>query len=104
MVLDNSFQMTSNKFHTGIITYTGLGTDRSNIVPACSQAYKYVLSSNFIPLNKGNLRIKQIPFCVFFLQLGSFDLSCTRFYSAEVVSALEHLHGLGIIHRYHLLA
>ncbi|RMX49600.1 hypothetical protein pdam_00003014 [Pocillopora damicornis] len=34
-----------------------------------------------------------------FSTLGSFDLTCTRFYSAEVVSALEHLHGLGIIHR-----
>lgn len=35
----------------------------------------------------------------YIIKLGSFDLSCTRFYSAEVVSALEHLHGLGIIHR-----
>lgn len=32
-------------------------------------------------------------------KLGSFDLKCTRFYSAEIISALEHLHGLGIIHR-----
>ncbi|KAK2557203.1 3-phosphoinositide-dependent protein kinase 1 [Acropora cervicornis] len=32
------------------------------------------------------------------IHLGSFDLNCSRFYSAEVVSALEHLHGLGIIH------
>ncbi|CAH1795012.1 unnamed protein product [Owenia fusiformis] len=32
-------------------------------------------------------------------KLGSFDENCTRFYAAEVVSALEHLHGLGIIHR-----
>lgn len=35
----------------------------------------------------------------YIIKLGSFDLTCTRFYSAEVVSALEHLHGLGIIHR-----
>lgn len=35
----------------------------------------------------------------YIIKLGSFDLNCTRFYSAEVVSALEHLHGLGIIHR-----
>ena len=36
---------------------------------------------------------------LFVSQLGSFDLKCTRFYSAEVISALEHLHGLGVIHR-----
>uniref|UniRef100_A0A4W3IT53 3-phosphoinositide-dependent protein kinase 1 n=1 Tax=Callorhinchus milii TaxID=7868 RepID=A0A4W3IT53_CALMI len=30
---------------------------------------------------------------------GSFDENCTRFYSAEIVSALEYLHGIGIIHR-----
>lgn len=35
----------------------------------------------------------------YIIKLGSFDLNCTRFYSAEVVLALEHLHGLGIIHR-----
>uniref|UniRef100_A0A8C4QBH7 3-phosphoinositide-dependent protein kinase 1 n=1 Tax=Eptatretus burgeri TaxID=7764 RepID=A0A8C4QBH7_EPTBU len=29
----------------------------------------------------------------------SFDEACTRFYSAEIVSALDYLHGLGIIHR-----
>ncbi|KXJ22011.1 3-phosphoinositide-dependent protein kinase 1 [Exaiptasia diaphana] len=32
-------------------------------------------------------------------KLGSFDESATQFYSAEIISALEHLHGLGIIHR-----
>jgi 3-phosphoinositide dependent protein kinase-1 len=32
-------------------------------------------------------------------QLGSFDEECTRFYAAEVVSALEHMHSKGIIHR-----
>ncbi|XP_062448881.1 3-phosphoinositide-dependent protein kinase 1-like [Rhea pennata] len=30
---------------------------------------------------------------------GSFDEPCTRFYTAEIVSALEYLHGKGIIHR-----
>ncbi|XP_059835678.1 3-phosphoinositide-dependent protein kinase 1-like isoform X1 [Hemitrygon akajei] len=30
---------------------------------------------------------------------GSFDENCTRFYSAEIVSALEYLHEIGIIHR-----
>ncbi|XP_061414924.1 LOW QUALITY PROTEIN: 3-phosphoinositide-dependent protein kinase 1 [Lethenteron reissneri] len=29
----------------------------------------------------------------------SFDENCTRFYSAQIVSSLEHLHSLGIIHR-----
>ncbi|EDO48026.1 predicted protein, partial [Nematostella vectensis] len=32
-------------------------------------------------------------------RLGSFDEKCTQFYSAEIISALEHLHGLQIIHR-----
>lgn len=34
-------------------------------------------------------------------KIGSFDETCTRFYTAEMVSALEYLHGKGIIHRYH---
>lgn len=33
-------------------------------------------------------------------KIGSFDETCTRFYTAEIVSALEYLHGKGIIHRY----
>ncbi|XP_048465672.1 3-phosphoinositide-dependent protein kinase 1-like [Rhincodon typus] len=33
---------------------------------------------------------------------GSFDENCTRFYSAEIVSALEYLHEIGIIHSYRL--
>lgn len=33
-------------------------------------------------------------------KIGSFDETCTRFYTAEMVSALEYLHGRGIIHRY----
>lgn len=32
-------------------------------------------------------------------KLSSFDETCTRFYSAEIVTALEYLNGLGIIHR-----
>ncbi|XP_013385959.1 3-phosphoinositide-dependent protein kinase 1 [Lingula anatina] len=32
-------------------------------------------------------------------KMGSFSLEQTRFYTAEIVSALEHLHGKGIIHR-----
>ncbi|BFZ03386.1 hypothetical protein BsWGS_06425 [Bradybaena similaris] len=32
-------------------------------------------------------------------KLSAFDVPCTRFYSAEVVLALEYLHGIGIIHR-----
>ncbi|XP_009077394.1 PREDICTED: 3-phosphoinositide-dependent protein kinase 1-like, partial [Acanthisitta chloris] len=31
-------------------------------------------------------------------KIGSFDETCTRFYTAEIVSALEYLHGKGIIH------
>ena len=33
-------------------------------------------------------------------KIGSFDETCTRFYTAEMVSALEYLHGKGIVHRY----
>uniref|UniRef100_A0A667YL30 3-phosphoinositide-dependent protein kinase 1 n=1 Tax=Myripristis murdjan TaxID=586833 RepID=A0A667YL30_9TELE len=32
-------------------------------------------------------------------KIGSFDETCTRFYSAEIVCALEYLHAKGIIHR-----
>nr|XP_033770218.1 3-phosphoinositide-dependent protein kinase 1 [Geotrypetes seraphini]XP_033770219.1 3-phosphoinositide-dependent protein kinase 1 [Geotrypetes seraphini]XP_033770221.1 3-phosphoinositide-dependent protein kinase 1 [Geotrypetes seraphini] len=32
-------------------------------------------------------------------KIGSFDETCTRFYTAEIVCALEYLHGNGIIHR-----
>ena len=32
-------------------------------------------------------------------KVGSFDEECTRFYSAEIVLALEHLHRLQIVHR-----
>lgn len=32
-------------------------------------------------------------------KVGSFDLTCTRFYAAEILVALEKLHCRGIIHR-----
>ncbi|ELR17338.1 serine/threonineprotein kinase [Acanthamoeba castellanii str. Neff] len=32
-------------------------------------------------------------------RLGSFNLECTQFYIAELVSALEYLHSQGIVHR-----
>lgn len=32
-------------------------------------------------------------------KLSSFDEDCSRFYTAEIVKALEYLHGLGIVHR-----
>ncbi|EFA78062.1 putative protein serine/threonine kinase [Heterostelium album PN500] len=31
--------------------------------------------------------------------VGSFNDQCTKFYTAEIISALEHLHGIGIVHR-----
>ena len=30
---------------------------------------------------------------------GCFDEECAQFYGAEILLALEHLHGIGIIHR-----
>ncbi|XP_030645600.1 3-phosphoinositide-dependent protein kinase 1a [Chanos chanos] len=35
----------------------------------------------------------------FIRKIGSFDETCTKFYTAEIVCALEYLHSLGIIHR-----
>lgn len=35
-------------------------------------------------------------------KLGCFDERCTKFYAAEIVLALQYLHGLGIIHRYNI--
>ncbi|KAA0705434.1 3-phosphoinositide-dependent protein kinase 1 [Triplophysa tibetana] len=32
-------------------------------------------------------------------KIGSFDETCTRFYTAEIVCALEYMHSIGIIHR-----
>ena len=32
-------------------------------------------------------------------KVGSFDENATQFYSAEIILALEYLHGKGIIHR-----
>ena len=32
-------------------------------------------------------------------RVGTFDLTVTRFYAAELVHAVEHLHRVGVIHR-----
>lgn len=33
-------------------------------------------------------------------QLGSFDENCARFYTAEILVALQYVHSQNIIHRY----
>lgn len=33
-------------------------------------------------------------------KLSGFNEECTQFYAAQILMALEHLHSLGIIHRY----
>ncbi|KFM73562.1 3-phosphoinositide-dependent protein kinase 1, partial [Stegodyphus mimosarum] len=35
----------------------------------------------------------------YIIKVGSFDEECTRFYTAEILLAIEHLHKLSIIHR-----
>ncbi|CAL8132568.1 unnamed protein product [Orchesella dallaii] len=35
----------------------------------------------------------------FLHKVGSFELTCCRFYSAEILQALRHLHSIGIVHR-----
>ncbi|ODM93554.1 3-phosphoinositide-dependent protein kinase 1 [Orchesella cincta] len=35
----------------------------------------------------------------FLHKVGSFELTCCRFYSAEILQALRHLHTIGIVHR-----
>lgn len=32
-------------------------------------------------------------------RLSAFDMKSTKFYTSEIVLALEHLHGLNIVHR-----
>ena len=32
-------------------------------------------------------------------KIGSFDEECTRFYGAEILDAIEHMHNRGVIHR-----
>jgi len=32
-------------------------------------------------------------------KIGSFDEECTRFYGAEILDAIEHMHSRGVIHR-----
>ncbi|CAL3962397.1 unnamed protein product [Diplocarpon coronariae] len=32
-------------------------------------------------------------------KIGSFDVECTRFYGAQILDAIEHMHNRGVIHR-----
>lgn len=58
-----------------------------------SNAFLNVLSDFGLSYAKNGELLKYIR------KIGSFDETCTRFYSAEIVCALEYLHQKGIIHR-----
>lgn len=55
---------------------------------------------NYAYLDFGLSYAKNGELLKYIRKIGSFDETCTRFYTAEMVSALEYLHGRGIIHRY----
>lgn len=54
---------------------------------------------NFLHSDFGLSYAKNGELLKYIRKIGSFDETCTRFYTAEIVSALEYLHGKGIIHR-----
>lgn len=54
---------------------------------------------NYIWIDFGLSYAKNGELLKYIRKIGSFDETCTRFYSAEIVCALEYLHNKGIIHR-----
>lgn len=54
---------------------------------------------NYLYLDFGLSYAKNGELLKYIRKIGSFDETCTRFYSAEIVCALEYLHNKGIIHR-----
>ena len=32
-------------------------------------------------------------------KMGSFSVECSRYYAAQIVDALDYMHGKGVIHR-----
>lgn len=72
---------------TGIITYyltSGIVVVFLNALSLVDFVMSYAKNGDMLPyINK----------------VGSFDAACTRFYSGEILRALEHLHDLNIMHR-----
>ncbi|KAG2455707.1 PDPK1 kinase, partial [Polypterus senegalus] len=67
-------------------------------IDACSYYYSLKVPPNLMPtLSDGYAKNGEL--LKYIRKIGSFDETCTRFYSAEIVCALEYLHKKGIIHR-----
>ena len=74
---------------------------KQDISLRCSKLLKQFLSNATIASKIDCVNRKWIYVFNFacFVFAGKFDEDCARFYAAQIVSALKHLHSLNIIHR-----